>query len=66
MYYQNGFNNDNRGFFLPFVVGALAGGAAVGISRPRPVVVTSGPNYMPYGYYNYPYYPYNYPYYRPY
>ena len=49
MYYQN--NIGERGFVLPFVVGALAGGAAIGITRPRPVVVTSGPGYgyPPYG-----------------
>ena len=70
MYYQNNYGNGERGFILPFVVGALAGGAAIGITRPRPVVVTSGPgygypSYGPYygpgsGYYNNSYF-----YYRP-
>lgn len=45
MYYRNSYsnyNNDNRfgGFFVPFLLGGLAGGAVVGISRPRPVIVT--------------------------
>lgn len=40
--------NDNRfgGFFVPFLLGGLAGGAAVGVSRPRPVYVTQ-PMYGP-------------------
>ena len=66
MYYQN--NVTDRGFVLPFVVGALAGGAAIGITRPRPVVVTSGPGYgyPPYGpYYGPGYYNNSSVYYRP-
>lgn len=43
---------DRVGFVVPFLVGAVTGGAAVGFTRPRP-------NYYPY--YNYPPY---YPYYR--
>lgn len=50
----------DRQFVVPFLVGALAGGAAVGISRPRPIVATNYPvspyNYGPYNYY--PYYRY--------
>lgn len=53
MYYQNNMmrNNEDRifPFAVPFLFGALAGGAAVGISRPRPVYVTGG-------YYQNPYY----------
>ena len=52
MYYQN---NDERfgGFFVPFLLGGLAGSAIVGVTRPRPVYVNPGyPNY----YYNYPRY----------
>ena len=39
--YYNSLNNQNRfgGFFVPFLLGGLAGGAAVGVSRPRPVYV---------------------------
>ena len=57
---------DNR-FVLPFLGGALIGGAAVGLTRPRPIY-----NVAPYPYYPpaipYPYYQYNnyYPSYRPY
>lgn len=50
--------NDNRfgGFFVPFVLGGLVGGAAVGVSRPRPVYVNPpmyGPVPMPYPSYYY-------------
>ena len=54
----NYYRNDERfvgGFFVPFLLGGLAGSAIVGVSRPRPVYVNQG-----YPYYNYPYY------YRPY
>lgn len=44
--------NNNR-FILPFLGGALIGGAAVGLTRPRPI-------------YNVAPYPYPYPYPRPY
>ncbi len=52
------YNNNLRGgFFFPFLVGAVTGGAAVGLTRPRPI-------------YNYPYpgysYNYGYNYYPPY
>lgn len=52
--YYNSYYRDGRygGFVLPFITGALVGGAAVGVSRPRPVIATPGP------------YPYN-PYYGP-
>ena len=63
MYYNTpNFNND-RQFFVPFLLGGLAGSAVVGLSRPRPVFVNQPPYYpMPYprpypynqgGYYNY-------------
>ncbi len=51
----NYYQNDDRfvgGFFVPFLLGGLAGSAIVGVSRPRPVYVNQG-----YPYYNYPYYP---------
>lgn len=62
MYYNYNYrgytNNDNRFVFL-FLLGGLAGGALVGVTRPRPVYV-NGPSYQPYPTYpNYPYYPYN-------
>ena len=39
---------DNRGFFVPFILGGLVGGAAVGATRPRPIVANPGPYYRPY------------------
>ena len=51
MYY---YNQDRfGGFFVPFLLGGLAGSAVVGISRPRPVYVNPAP--MPRPYYYYPY-----------
>lgn len=50
---------DDRQFLFPFLGGALIGGAAVGLTRPRPVYVTQPytPNYnYPYGYSSYSYY----------
>lgn len=62
-YPNNNFgpNNGNR-FILPFLGGALIGGAAVGLTRPRPIY-----NVAPYQYYPtpYPYSNYNYNYYYP-
>ncbi len=55
-------NNDNdRFFFFPFLTGALVGGAAVGLTRPRPIYnVAPYPMYgprppypAPYSYYSY-------------
>lgn len=49
MYYGN--QNRFGGFFVPFLLGGLAGGAVVGVSRPRPVFVNPpmyGPGSMPY------------------
>lgn len=60
-------NFDNRGFVVPFLLGGLAGGAAVGLSRPRPIYnvapnTTLGPNmYQP----GMPYYSSSYSYYQP-
>ncbi len=67
MYYPNNYsmntfgNNDNRFGLIPFLGGALIGGAAVGLTRPRPIynVAPQGPGfnpYMPYGNYSYSYY----------
>ena len=59
MYYNNiPYNNGDRQFFLPFLLGGLAGAGLVGVSRPRPVFVNSPGGYPP------PYQPY--PPYRPY
>ena len=52
---------DDRQFFFPFLLGGLAGGAAVGLTRPRPIY-----NVAPYGYNPYPYANYSYSYYMPY
>ncbi len=47
----NGQNGDRfGGFAVPFLLGGLTGGAAVAVSRPRPVVMN------PYPYYPGPYY----------
>ena len=60
--------NGDRQFFFPFLTGALVGGAAVGLTRPRPIynVAPQGgygrPNYYP----NAPYYNNSYSYYVPY
>ena len=48
-YYRSG----DRQFLVPFLLGGLAGGAAIGLTRPRPVYVNSPYNYRPYP--NYPY-----------
>lgn len=52
--------NDERQFLFPFIGGALLGGAAVGLSRPRPIYnVAPTPYYppmYPYGYSSYNYY----------
>lgn len=38
----------DRVFFFPFLTGALVGGAAVGLTRPRPIYnVAPYPNYGP-------------------
>ena len=53
MYYNQNYDyrnqNGNR-FVFPFLLGGLAGGALVGVTRPRPVYV-NGPTYQPYPYY---------------
>ncbi|MBQ7031720.1 MAG: hypothetical protein IJN13_05100 [Bacilli bacterium] len=75
IYYPNNnykvqpLNNNNNRFILPFLGGALIGGAAVGLTRPRPIYNVAPYPYppyggpIPYGYNNYNYY---YPPYRPY
>lgn len=59
-YYPNNVYNDDR-FIVPFLLGGLAGGAAVGLTRPRPIYNVApynnsfNPAY-PYGNYSYSYY----------
>ena len=55
---------EDRQFLFPFLVGAVTGGAAIGLTRPRPIVnaYPNSNNYNPY----YPPRPYPYPYYPPY
>ncbi len=66
MNYQNRTVGD-RQFVFPFLVGALTGGAAVGLTRPRPIYNVApnpgpGPGMPPprpmgpYGNYSYSYY----------
>lgn len=62
---RGNYGYDNRtGFVFPFLVGAVTGGAAVGLTRPRPIFVNPGYTmpyqpYQPYPYYSnyYGYYP---------
>ena len=52
MYPNYYVRNDNRqAFVLPFLVGAVTGGAAVGLTSPRPIVNYPNYNYRPYPYY---------------
>lgn len=55
--YNPNFNNNDRQFFFPFLLGGLAGAGLVGVSRPRPVYVNP-PQYAPYPPYYGPYRPY--------
>ncbi len=66
--YQRPMPGGGDRFLFPFLVGALTGGAAVGITRPRPIynvapypMYNYGPSPYPYGNYSYHYY-YPYPY----
>ncbi len=66
MYTNYYYTDGNRQFFVPFLLGGLAGGAAVGLTRPRPIynVAPSGGN----GFYpgaGMPYYNSSYSYYQP-
>lgn len=55
--YPSRYNQGNYGdrqFFFPFLTGALVGGAAVGLTRPRPIYNVAprppyGPPVPPYG-----------------
>lgn len=61
--YLNNYGSD-RYFFVPFLTGALAGGAAVGLTRPRPIYNVAPQSQVPYNY-NMPYGNYSYSYYYP-
>jgi len=55
VYNQPYYNEGDRQFFFPFLLGGLAGGALVSTTRPRPVFVQSPPRpYPPYPPYPYP------------
>lgn len=70
MYYSNSFYNPNMGerqFIVPFLLGGLAGGAAVGLTRPRPIYnVAPQGGYRPMYYGGAPFYQNSYSYYIPY
>ncbi len=56
-----GPNYNGERFIFPFLVGAVTGGAAVGLTRPRPIYNVApyqpyNPPYGPYGNYSYNYY----------
>lgn len=64
------FDNQDR-FVFPFLTGALVGGAAVGLTRPRPIYNVAPYPYPPYPPmpprpYPGPYYSSSYSYYQPY
>ncbi len=69
MRYQNNYMNyNNDRFIVPFLLGGLAGGAAVGLTRPRPiynVAPQGGPGPVPRPYPGMPYYNSSYSYYQP-
>lgn len=60
-YRRPNHNNGDRQFVFPFLVGALTGGAAVGLTRPRPIYNVGGYYPMPYGPYGYSSYGYYFP-----
>lgn len=62
--YQN--MNGDRQFIVPFLLGGLAGGAAVGLTRPRPIYNVAPQGGMgPYPAPGMPYYNSSYSYYQP-
>lgn len=66
--YNNAYSHNGDRIIFPFLTGALVGGAAVGLTRPRPIYnVAPYPYYQPYqpypmGPYGYSSYSYYYPY----
>ncbi len=65
MYPGSYYNNGNRQFVVPFLLGGLAGGAAVGLTRPRPIYNVAPQGGMGYPGYGMPYYNSSYSYYQP-
>lgn len=63
--YNSPYSQSGDRLIFPFLTGALVGGAAVGLTRPRPIYNVApypyypprppyyGPGYPPYGYYPY-------------
>ena len=66
MYYPNSCYSNGDRQIVPFLFGSLVGGAAVGLTRPRPIYNVSPRPYYPGPYYPGPYYNQNYSYYMPY
>ena len=64
MYYPYNYPKNGDRQIVPFLFGSLVGGAAVGLTRPRPIYnVAPQRQYPPVPYYNnYYYQPYYYPY----
>ena len=64
MYYPNSCYSNGDRQIVPFLFGSLVGGAAVGLTRPRPIYNVAPRPYPPAPYYNQsysyymPYYPY--------
>ena len=66
-FYNPHANWGERQFIVPFLLGGLAGGAAVGLTRPRPIYnVAPQTNYQPPYYTGAPFYQNSYSYYVPY
>ncbi len=63
MYPRYNYNYGDR-FIVPFLLGGLAGGAAVGLTRPRPIYNVA-PNQGPMPAPGMPYYNSSYSYYQP-
>jgi hypothetical protein len=63
---MNYYQNDDRTFLFPFLLGGLAGGAIGAYSRPRPVYINPAYQTQPIYYPQGPYGNYSYSYYYPY
>ena len=60
--YNTFYQKKDDRFVFPFLVGALTGGAAVGLTRPRPIYNVAPANNYPMGPYGHSSYTYYYPY----
>lgn len=72
MYYKSNYYppnyvtyNGDRQFIVPFLLGGLAGGAAVGLTRPRPIYNVAPQQQGPHPAPGMPYYNSSYSYYQP-